>query len=92
MLDAVYVDMVEEKTIVAIRPKPAFQALFQVATTKEGSGVVPYNEKASGSTGSSDESTPCFWWRRGRVQLHLNTYLGGLPSATDLVGVELLAA
>jgi site-specific DNA recombinase len=48
MLDAVYVDTVEEKAIVAIRPKPAFQALSQVATTKEGSGVVLYNEKASG--------------------------------------------
>jgi site-specific DNA recombinase len=90
MLDAVYVDTVEEKAIVAIRPKPAFQALFQVATTKEGSGVVLYNEKASGSTGSSDDNTPCFWWRRGRVELHLNTYLRGLPSAMDLVSVELL--
>ena len=28
MLDAVYVDTVEEKAIVAIRPKPAFQHLF----------------------------------------------------------------
>jgi hypothetical protein len=81
MLDAVYVDTVEEKTIVAIRPKPAFQALFEVATTKEGSGVVLYNEKASGSTGSSDESTRCFWWRRGRLELHVNTYLRVLLAA-----------
>jgi hypothetical protein len=29
MLDAVYVDTVEEKTIVAIRPKSTFQALFR---------------------------------------------------------------
>jgi hypothetical protein len=34
VLDVVYVDTVEEKTIIAIRPKPAFQAFFQVATTK----------------------------------------------------------
>jgi hypothetical protein len=81
MVDVVYVDTVEEKAIVAIKPKPAFQALFQVATTKEGSGVVLYNEKASGSTGSSDESTACLWWRRGKVELHLNTYLRVLVAA-----------
>jgi hypothetical protein len=69
MLDALYVDTVEEKAIVAIRPKPVFQALFQVATMKEGSGVVLYNEKASDLSGSSDDNTPCFWWRRGRVEL-----------------------
>jgi hypothetical protein len=92
VLDAVYVDTVEAKVIVAIRPKPAFQALFQVATTKEGSEVVFYNEKASTLSGSSDDMTPCFWWRRGRVELHLNTYLGDLPSAMDLVRVGLMAA
>jgi site-specific DNA recombinase len=92
MLDGVYVDTVEDKAIVAIRPKPAFQAFFQMATTKEGSGVVLYNEKASTLSGSFDELTPCFWWRRGRVQLHLNTYLRDFPSAMDLVRVGLLAA
>ena len=65
MLDGVYVDTVEDKAIVAIRPKPAFQALFQVATTKEGSGVILHNEKAPTFSESSDEMTPCFWWRRG---------------------------
>jgi site-specific DNA recombinase len=54
MLDGVYVDSKEERRIVALKPKPAFQALFQIATTKEGSGVVLYNEKASGLNGSSD--------------------------------------
>jgi site-specific DNA recombinase len=92
MLDAVYVDTAEDKAIVAIRPKPAFQALFQVATTKEGSGVVLYNEKASTLSGSSDDITPCFWWRRGRVELHLNTYLIRVPSATDLIQGGMLAA
>jgi len=33
MLDAVYVDTVEEKSVVAIRPKPAFRPIFEVATT-----------------------------------------------------------
>jgi len=39
MLDAVYVDTVDTKAIVAIRPKPAFQALFEIATTRKGSDV-----------------------------------------------------
>ena len=33
MLDAVYVDTVEEKAVVAIRPKPAFRPLLEMATT-----------------------------------------------------------
>ena len=39
MLDAVYVDTVDTKAIVAVRPKPAFQALFEIATTRKGSDV-----------------------------------------------------
>ena len=35
MLSEVYVDNVEEKRIVAIRPKPAFRALFEIATTRK---------------------------------------------------------
>src|ERR687891_468834 len=69
MLEGVYVDTVEEKAVVALRPKPAFRSLFQIATTKEGSGVILYNEKALTFSESSDENTPCFWWRRGRVEL-----------------------
>ena len=44
MLDAVYVDTVEEKSVVAIRPKPAFRPIFEVATTSAGSGIVLINE------------------------------------------------
>ena len=40
--DAVNVDAVEEKSIVAIRPKPAFKPLFEVANTREDSDVVLY--------------------------------------------------
>ena len=36
MLEAVYVDTVEERAIVALKPKPAFCALFNIATTREG--------------------------------------------------------
>ncbi|MGK5091403.1 recombinase family protein, partial [Deltaproteobacteria bacterium TL4] len=44
MLDAVYVDAKEEKRIVAIKPKPPFRPVFQVAATKEGSEVILINE------------------------------------------------
>ena len=44
ILDAVYVDTVEEKSVVAIRPKPAFRPIFEVATTREGSGILLINE------------------------------------------------
>ncbi len=64
-------DTVEEKAVVALRPKPAFQALFQIATTREGSGVVLYNENAPDHFSSPEDGSPCFWWRRGRDELHL---------------------
>ena len=67
MLDAVYVDTVEEKSIVAIRPKPAFRPLFEVATTREGSDVVLINEPPQAF--EPEAAGSCFWWRRGRVEL-----------------------
>ena len=35
MLDAVYVDTLEEKDIVGIQPKPAFLPLFEVAAGED---------------------------------------------------------
>ena len=67
MLDGIYVDAKEARAIVALKPKPAFKALFQIATTKEGSGVILYNEKARALSESFDDA--CSWWRRGRVEL-----------------------
>ena len=68
MLDAVYVDARGPKRIVALKPKPAFRPVFQVATTREGSGVeLLTNEPPE----ESPEARPCFWWRRGRVRLYL---------------------
>ncbi len=92
MLDGVYVDTVEEKAVVALGPKPAFQALFQIATTREGSGVVLYNENPPDHFSSPEDGSPCFWWRRGRVELYRTPYLRNSVSATGLLGVELLAA
>ena len=63
---AVYVDTVEEKAIVALRPKPAFQALFQIATTREGSRVVFYKENPPDQFPSPEDDLPCSWWRRAR--------------------------
>ena len=67
MLDAVYVDAKEDKCIVAVKPKPAFRPIFQVATTREGSGVAIINEPPE----ITPEARLCFWWRRGRVELPL---------------------
>ena len=39
MLEAVCVDTVEEKAIVAILPEPAFRPLFEIAATRAGSDV-----------------------------------------------------
>ncbi len=68
MLDAVYVDTVEENALVAIRPKPAFMPIFEVANTQEGSEVVLINEPPLASN-EPEAADSCFWWRRGRVEL-----------------------
>ena len=43
-IDAVYVDAKEEKRLVALRPKPAFRNIFEVATTRKGSKVILVKE------------------------------------------------
>ncbi len=71
MLDAGYVDTIEEKSIVAIIPKPVFMPLFEIATTKEDSKAVLISEKEPppDSSDSPEATSPCLWWRRGRVEL-----------------------
>jgi hypothetical protein len=49
MLDAIYIDARQTKSIVAIRPKPPFKPIFQVAVTKEGSDIRIVNEPIQGS-------------------------------------------
>ena len=71
ILDAVYVDSKEDRAIVALKPKPAFRALFQIATTREGSGVVLYNENPLDQFPSPEDDSPCSWWRRGREPVSL---------------------
>ena len=67
MMEAVYVDHKEDKAVVAIQPKPAFRAVFQVATTREGSGVMLIKEPPDQA---QKAPSPCLWWRRGRVELY----------------------
>ena len=59
MLDGVYLDTVEEKSVVAIRPKPAFQPLFEIATTWPGSGVYLINEEPP-ATDEPEATNPVF--------------------------------
>ena len=68
MLDAIYVDTVQDHSIVAIRPKPAFQPLFEITTTRQGSDVVLINEPPEASN-EPEAADLCSWWRRGRVEL-----------------------
>ena len=64
MLDAVYFDTKESKSMVAIQPKAGFLTVFQVATTRNGHEV----QLIKGPQDHGSEAEPCFWWRRGRVE------------------------
>ena len=66
MLEAVYIDTVEERAIVALKPKPAFRVLSQIATTRAGTGVILYKGNPPDQFPSLEDDSPCSWWRRGR--------------------------
>ena len=48
MLDAVYWEGNKHKRIIAIRPKPPFRPIFQVAAKREGSGIHILNQSSEG--------------------------------------------
>jgi site-specific DNA recombinase len=50
MLDAVYVDARQTRSIVAVKPKPPFKPVFQVAASREGSEIRILNEPLEGSS------------------------------------------
>jgi hypothetical protein len=52
ILDAVYVDAKKTKSIIAIKPKPPFIPIFQVAATKGGSDIRIVNEPLRTQSGS----------------------------------------
>ena len=84
MLDAVYVDTVEEKIIVVIRSKPAFWPLFEIATTRAGSREVLINLTPQ-TRFESGASEPCFWWRRGRLEPGLKRGLVVLVAQSSIL-------
>ena len=77
MLDEVYVGTVDEKAIVTIRPKLAFRLLFEIATTREGSGIALINQ-APQTRDEAEAPESCAWWKRGRVELQTRTILSPL--------------
>ena len=50
MLDAVYVDARQTKSIIAVKPKPPFRPVFQVAASREGSDIRILNKPLNGSS------------------------------------------
>jgi site-specific DNA recombinase len=84
MLDGVYIDAKDEKRVVAIKPKPAFRPVFQVATTKAGSDVVLFQEECPEKPnqpppgGHEADGISCSWWRRGRVELPVQKTTSGI--------------
>ena len=50
MLDAVYVDVRQTRSIVAVKPKPPFRPVFQVAASRAGSDIRIVNEPYQGSS------------------------------------------
>ncbi len=82
MLDAVSVGTRDEKRIVAIKPKAPFKPVFQVATTREGSGVAllhdpdakPQTADQPPPGGQEADGVSCSWWRRGRVEPETSTF------------------
>ncbi len=70
MLDGVYVDMKGYNSVVAIKPKPSFRAVLQMATTRAGSGITLIQKEPSRDDRNGSSTTYwCSWWRRGRVEL-----------------------
>jgi site-specific DNA recombinase len=54
MLEAVYFDVKQTRSIVALKPKPPFVPIFQVAVTREGTGIhIIRNESSSKNTQNS---------------------------------------
>ena len=49
-VDVVYFDAKQARSIVAVKPKPPFQPIFQVAASREGSDIRIINEPLEGSS------------------------------------------
>ena len=58
LLNAAHVDTVKEKSVVAIRPKPPFRPIFEVAATRAGSGIPLKKETPPDPEGPNFENFP----------------------------------
>ena len=63
MLDAVYVEAKKTHSVVAIRPKPPFRPIFQVASSRAGANVKIKNEPP----GALSEGSPVFLVETGET-------------------------
>ena len=68
ILDDVYVDLKDSRSIVGIKPKPPFPDIFRITTAREGSGISFLTDQPPAFRPEA-ESVSCSWWRRGRVEL-----------------------
>ena len=50
MLDAVYIDTKQTKSVIAVRPKPSFRPAFQLAAQREGSVINILNGRENESS------------------------------------------
>ncbi|HZA21312.1 MAG TPA: recombinase family protein, partial [Dehalococcoidia bacterium] len=86
LVERVYVDM-EFSMIGAIRPVLAFRQLLEGAMSRaESSAAMLLSED------DAERLQVWSWWRRGRVELHPDTYLRRPIPAMELMGVGLVAA
>jgi hypothetical protein len=86
LVERAYLDM-ECSMIGAIRPVLAFRQLLEGAMSRaESSAVMLLSED------DAERLEVWSWWRRGRVELYPDTYLGRPVPAMELMGVGMLAA
>jgi hypothetical protein len=88
MLDAVYIDARQTKSIVAIWPKPPFKPIFQVAVTREGSDIRIINEPIQGSPVflvETGEGLYVQYFQRGSIQCLFNSFCHCMNIASMLV-------
>jgi hypothetical protein len=85
MLDAVYVDAKKTKSIVAIRPKPPFKPVFQVAASREGSDIRILNEPLNGSSMFLVETGEGACLKSRSHVVESGQRVGGEPDATAAI-------
>jgi hypothetical protein len=66
MLEAIYVDLFNTRSIIGLLPKPAFYGLFESFKQIPGSKVIVFNPEEKESALNLSGHV-VFWWRLGRV-------------------------